>query len=476
MDYTSRRRSANLIGRSAAASISHPRRSDTANVLLPAHSDHMVGHQSFISCRRSFSNSYRHPPLPTSLDFPSWAYESKAYFRFEILHQSKKSLARVGRITTPHGVIDTPGFVAVGTNAALKASDFTSANEAGQQLIFSNTYHLMLQPGIDIIREAGGIHKFTGRTNRPFITDSGGFQVFSLAYGSVKESLESMGELKRAKSRSKNKRHWRSDVTGANAVKVTEDHVIFKSYRDGSKVVLTPESSIQAQKDIGADIIIPLDELPHHHIDRDMLEQSLERSHRWEVRSLNEHLKDSRSREQAIYCVVHGGTDVELRTRSLKYLTSLPWDGYAIGGSLGNGREELKELLRWMMPLFNVEERRAKPRHLLGIADVESVENAVCFGVDTMDSSYPTKIARHGTLLTKDGLLRIKRGQHAKSYGMKIDESCECSTCNHYDIGYLNHLFKANEPVALQLATQHNLHFMNQFMATMRSDIIEGKI
>lgn len=199
----------------------------------------------------------------------------------QILHQSKKSLARVGRITTPHGIVDTPSFVAVGTNAALKALDFRSANDAGQQLIFSNTYHLMLHPGTEIIKEAGGIHKFTGRTNQPFITDSGGFQVFSIAYGSVKESLESKGELKRSNPKG-TKRHWRSDVTGYNAVKVTEDHVVFKSYRDGSKIVLTPESSIQAQKEIGADIIIPLDELPPHHIDRDTLEKSIDRSHRWE--------------------------------------------------------------------------------------------------------------------------------------------------------------------------------------------------
>jgi queuine tRNA-ribosyltransferase len=173
------------------------------------------------------------------------------------------------------------GFVAVATNAALKALDFPSADIAGQQLVFSNTYHLMLHPGTDVIKEAGGIHKFTGRTSHPFITDSGGFQVFSLAYGSVKESLESGGELKRAKLKN-NKPHWRSDVSGQNAVRVTEDHVIFKSYRDGSKVILTPESSIQAQKDIGADIIIPLDELPPHHIDREKLEKSMERSHRWE--------------------------------------------------------------------------------------------------------------------------------------------------------------------------------------------------
>ena len=412
-------------------------------------------------------------PLPTAADFPRWAYEPKSYFNFEVIHQSKKSLARVGRIHTPHGTIDTPGFVAVATNAALKAVDFPKADKAGQQLCFANTYHLMLQPGTKVIKDAGGIHNFTGR-DRPFITDSGGFQVFSLKHGSVKESLESRGELKR--STVKNKPHWRSGITGANAVKVTEDHVIFKSYRDGSKIILSPESSIQAQKDIGADVIIPLDELPPHHIDRDLLAESVERSHRWEARSLQEHLKDSRERQQAIFCVVHGGTDVELRTKSIDYLTTLPWDGYAIGGSLGNGRDELRELLDWMMPLFSIGERSSKCRHLLGIADVESVHNAVERGVDTMDSSYPTKLARCGTLMTKNGLIRIKQGKHSKSHGVKIDEDCGCDTCNHYDRSYLWHLFKANEPVALQLATVHNIHFMNNLMSELRQQILSDKI
>ncbi|KAL9180118.1 hypothetical protein ACHAXT_008088 [Thalassiosira profunda] len=179
--------------------------------------------------------------LPTAADFPSWAYDAKDYFRFEVLHESTKSLARVGRITTPHGNIDTPGFVAVGTNAALKAVDFPAADAAGQQLVFANTYHLILHPTPNVIRDAGGIHKFTGR-NGPFITGSGGFQVFSLKYGSVKESLESKG-LKMASSRSKSKPYWRTDVMGDKAVKVTEDHVIFKSYRDGSMVILSPETN-----------------------------------------------------------------------------------------------------------------------------------------------------------------------------------------------------------------------------------------
>ena len=208
----------------------------------------------------------RTPPrgglLPTTpSDFPSWAYEPNEHFRFEVLHRSTMSSARVGRMFTPHGIVDTPGFVAVATNGALKAADFPAADASGQQLIFSNTYHLMLQPGSDIVRDAGGIHEFTGRRNGPFITDSGGFQVFSLKYGGVTESLESGGgELKRASSsRGKRKSYWRSDVMGK--VKVTEDHVEFRSYRDGSRVTLSPESSIRAQKDIGADVSICIADL-----------------------------------------------------------------------------------------------------------------------------------------------------------------------------------------------------------------------
>mmetsp|Transcript_18728 Transcript_18728/g.27583 ORF Transcript_18728/g.27583 Transcript_18728/m.27583 type:complete len:303 (-) Transcript_18728:154-1062(-) len=297
-------------------------------------------------------------------------------------------------------------------------------------------------------------------------------QVFSLAYGSVQEELSSKGELKRVNKKTKTK--WRTDVMGEDAVNVTEEGVTFRSYRDGSKLLLTPESTIQAQKSFGADIIIPLDELPPYHIDRNKLAESVERSHRWEARSLSEHLKNVK--EQAMYCVIHGGIDVELRTKSIDYLTSLPFDGYAIGGSLGNGRSELKDLLTWMMPLFEKESRKEKPRHLLGIADEESIRNAVTLGVDTMDSCYPTRLGRHGTLMTREGLLRIKRGRHATSFAMKIDSDCTCSTCQQYDRAYLNHLFKANEVLAMTLATIHNIHYMNDLMSRIRQDIIEGKI
>jgi len=178
-----------------------------------------------------------------------------------------------------------------------------------------------------------------------------------------------------------------------------------------------------------------------------------------------------------MYCVVHGGIDVQLRTESVDYLTSLPFDGYAIGGSLGNGRKELKDMLAWLMPLFEKEgtNRAQKPRHLLGIADEESVRNAVAWGVDTMDSCYPTRLGRHGTLLTKDGKMKIKRGVFAKDFG-KIEEGGRSTVSRYYDRAYLHHLFKANEPLATTLATEHNLCYMQDLMAGIRQDILDDKI
>uniref|UniRef100_A0A7S2A9P5 tRNA-guanine(15) transglycosylase-like domain-containing protein n=1 Tax=Trieres chinensis TaxID=1514140 RepID=A0A7S2A9P5_TRICV len=177
-----------------------------------------------------------------------------------------------------------------------------------------------------------------------------------------------------------------------------------------------------------------------------------------------------------MYCVVHGGTDVELRTKSVEYLTSLPFDGYAIGGSLGKDTDELLELLGWMMPMFEREGRSDKPRHLLGIADERGIEGAVKNGVDTLDSCYPTRLSRHGTLLTRSGPLNIKSGKNARQYGVPIDPECQCYTCQHYDRPYLWHLYKANEPLYLQLAATHNVRYMNDLMAGHRQDILDGKI
>lgn len=368
-------------------------------------------------------------------------------FRFELLHRSKKSRARVGRIHTPHGIIDTPNFVAVGTNGTVKALDNSMLHDIGLQLMFCNTYHLMLQPGTEVVRKAGGLHKFTNR-QLPIITDSGGFQVFSLAYGSVADELKSRGTKK----------------TGGCVLKTTEDGVLFRSYRDGSKVLLTPESSILAQKDLGADIIIPFDELPPYHIGEKALKISLARTHRWEERSLNEHLKNPQG--QAMYAVIHGGINPDLRKESCDFLTKLPFDGFCVGGSMGKNKEEMHTLLSYTLPLLPED----KPNHLLGIGDLPSIERSIPLGIDTFDSSYPTRAARHGLILTAQGPLNITKTENAGQF-IPLEEGCGCPTCSKFTRAYIHHLFKAKEMTCLSLATMHNLYFMVNLMARYREQI-----
>ena len=375
-----------------------------------------------------------------------------SYFRFELLYQSTKSAARVGRIHTPHGTIDTPNFVAVGTNATLKALDSMTSNALGLQLMFCNTYHLLVHPGAEVIKTAGGLHRFMNRPG-PIITDSGGFQVFSLAYGTVKEELKSKGL----------KRHTEA------VVKISEEGVLFRSYRDGSPILLTPESSIQAQKALGADIIIPFDELPPYHIDPKKLRISLDRTHRWEERSLREHLKEKQ--QQAIYAVIHGGIDRDLRTLSCKTLTQLPFDGFAIGGSIGKNRQEMTDMLTYTVPQLPPE----APNHLLGIGDLDSVDSCIRLGIDTFDSSHPTRCARHGLLFTATGNVKILQTRY-KNLHEPIDRTCDCPTCVSYSAAYVHHLFKAKEMTGLMLASTHNLHFMIRLMKDYQTAILDGKI
>lgn len=374
------------------------------------------------------------------------------YFWFELIYQSKKSRARVGRIHTPHGIIDTPNFVPVGTNATLKALDSLLVDDLGVQLMFCNTYHLMLQPGADVVKKAGGLHTFMAR-KQPIITDSGGFQVFSLAYGTVQEELKSQGTKK-----------------GTNAVlSISEDGVLFRSYRDGKAILLTPETSVQAQKDLGADIIIPFDELPPYHISAHKLAHSLDRTHRWEQRSLDEHLKNPQN--QAMYAVIHGGVDPQLRAKSCAFLSNLSFDGYAIGGSLGKTREQMVEMLTTLMPQVPTE----KPNHLLGIGDLPSLEQCIPLGLDTFDSSHPTRCARHGLVFTTNGNLKILNSAYKFDFG-PLDPLCNCYTCKTYSRAYIQHLFKAKEMTGYALTSLHNVHFMVQLMAQYRQRIMNGEL
>ena len=371
-------------------------------------------------------------------------------FHYEILYQSKISRARVGRIYTPHGIIDTPNFVAVGTNGSLKALPNHWLKSVNLQLMFCNTYHLMVQPGTATIKQAGGLHRFIGR-HQPIITDSGGFQVFSLAYGDVARELKGQGGKKHPSS----------------VLKVTEEGVMFRSYKDGTKILLTPETSVQAQKDLGADIIIPFDELLPFHVSPAELRASFERTHRWELRSLHAHLTDRAG--QAMFGVIHGGTDASLRQESCVRLRAHDFDGFAIGGSLGCDRQQLRQTVADTIQHLPTE----KPVHLLGVGDIESISYCIPQGIDTFDSSYPTKIARHGLLLTRQGPVKIERQVHAKEF-IPIEEGCPCPTCQSYTRAYVHHLFKANEPTAPILATLHNITFMVNWLETIRTGILSG--
>ena len=309
----------------------------------------------------------------------------------------------------------------------------------------------MLHPGPDVIEAAGGVHKFMNRQS-PIITDSGGFQVFSLAHGSVEEEIN----MKRKRNRG-----------DSLLLKVSEEGALFRSYRDGQKVLLTPESSVAAQKAYGSDIIIPLDELPPYHIDYDQLHRSVLLSHRWEARSLRAHLDDVR--KQAMYAVIHGGIDESLRRLSTDYLTALPFDGFAIGGSLGKNREELFQLLRFVMPLIPTE----RPNHLLGIADTDSILGAVPLGVDTFDSCFPTRLGRHGTLLTKRfGRIQIRQGKWKRVFEPPDWEG----GLQEHTLAYLHHLFKTHEPMAGTLLTLHNGLFMAEMMQDVRNKILNDEI
>lgn len=373
-------------------------------------------------------------------------------FHFELIHRSKKSRARVGRIHTPHGIIDTPNFVGVGTNGTIKALDNSVVHDIGLQLMFCNTYHMLLQPGTEVVRKAGGLHKFINR-QMPIITDSGGFQVFSLAYGSVANELKSRGTKQQ----------------GGSVLKINEDGVLFRSYYDGKKILLTPESSIQAQKDLGADIIIPFDELPPYHISPQQLKTSFERTHRWEKRSLDEHLRNPQG--QAIYAVIHGGINLDLRKASCDFLTAQPFDGYAVGGSLGKTKDELYQVVEATFPWLPED----KPNHLLGIGDLASIEKCIPSGVDTFDSSYPTRSARHGVLFTTKGPLNITKLENAADFS-PVEEGCICPACSKFSIAYLHHLFKAREITGMSLATMHNLHYMVKLMQTYRERILNDRL
>lgn len=385
--------------------------------------------------------------------------------KFEILKKSKKGLARAGVLHTPHGDIKTPAFVAVGTQATVKALTPSMIEDIGLQVVLANTYHLYLRPGEKIVKKGGGLGKFMN-WNGPTMTDSGGFQVFSL--GKAFENKVSKF------SSSKNKKDFEgvnfdeSKKEKKSLVKITEDGVSFKSTYDGSEHFFTPEKSIKIQNDIGADIIFAFDECPSSEDLKDYQIEAMERTHRWAKRSLDFHKKSSISDKQAIFGIVQGGKYTDLRKKSAKTIGEMDFDGFGIGGTFN------KNDIRGVVSEVNQILPEEKPRHLLGIGEPEDLIDAIRSGCDLFDCVAPTRMARNGALHTKKGRINISNAQFKDDFG-PIEKGCECYTCKNYTRAYLCHLFRAKEMLAGTLGSIHNLYFINKLVDLERQKIIDEK-
>ena len=385
---------------------------------------------------------------------------------FDIEARDPHSRARAGRIITAHGVIETPVFMPVGTRGSIKSLTPDEVRNHGAQIILGNTYHLYLQPGHELIARMGGLHRFMG-WDGPILTDSGGFQVFSLVYGGIADEI-------------KGRRPTQQVQPGM--VKVTDDAVIFKSYIDGSMHVFTPERSIEIQKGIGADIILCFDELPPFHAGYDYTARSLERTHAWERRCLMFHRATQEgglpfvppNPYQALFGIVHGGVFPDLRRASAEYLRELPFDGLCIGGSLGENKQQMREVVDMTVPHMPDH----LPRHLLGIGDVDDLIECVARGIDMFDCVSPTRLGRHGTALVRDAERRWKlnvANAALRDDPTPLDAWCDCYTCRRYSRAYIHHLFRAQELLGIRLVSLHNVAFLLKLMRTIRQSIIEGR-
>ena len=387
-------------------------------------------------------------------------------FSFEILAKDKE--ARAGEIVTSHGSIQTPSFVPVGTLATVKAISVDDLRQIGSQVIITNAYHLHLQPGEDLIEKMGGLHQFMSWKG-PLITDSGGFQIFSL--GAAKE--HGVGKIAPIFPDEKDLSGQVSTKKGTSLVYVDENGVEFVSYWNGLRHRFTPERVIEIERKLGADIILTLDECtsPLHDYHYTMV--AMDRTHRWAIRALEE-FKRTSSKSQALLGIVQGGAYQDLRKKSARFISNQDFDGYAIGGSLGRSKEEMHQVLEWTTPLLPQD----KPRHLLGIGEIEDIFEVVKRGIDLFDCVLPTRLARTGTLFNKEAerfRIHILNAQY-KNDPHPIEKGCDCYTCCNYSRAYLRYLFMSKELLAIQLASIHNLYFLESLMRQIRTAIKERRL
>ena len=354
-------------------------------------------------------------------------------FGFEIIKKDSSSQARLGRVDTDHGSFATPAFLPVGTQGTIKSLTPEELVEIGVEAILGNTYHLYLRPGHEIIGRLGGLHAFT-HWERPILTDSGGFQIFSL------------GSLR----------------------KISEEGVTFQSHLDGSSHFLTPEKVVEIQRVLGTDIAMVLDECVPYPSPYEYVKPSMERTNRWALRSL----QTRRENDPALFAIVQGGVHRDLREKSAQALVEMGFQGYAIGGlSVGEPKSMMMDVLKWTTPLLPED----TPRYLMGVGTPEDIINAVSLGTDFFDCVLPTRNARNGMLFTSSGKISIKQAQYAEDR-RPIDETCACYTCRHYSRAYLRHLYLAKEILSSRLNTIHNLYYYLNLLVKLKEAIREGRL
>jgi len=377
---------------------------------------------------------------------------------FKILRKSKKSNARLGLLKTKHGVVKTPSLVSVATQGIIKTLDSREILETGSQISICNTFHLHLKPGEDIVQESGGLHKFMNHFT-PLMTDSGGFQVFSLGFGrdqNISKVLKG------------NPGHIEIVRKGQQprSLKIGQDGVHFRSPVDGRKLFLGPRESIRIQEKLGADIIFAFDECPSPLASKEYVEKSLERTHSWAESCLR-----AKKSKQALFGIVQGGRYKDLRQKSARFISKLPFDGFGIGGEFGSNKGDMQKMIKWVIKELPEE----KPRHLLGIGYLEDLRIIIKEGVDLFDCTVPTHYARHGIAFTSEGKLNMSQIRFLKER-TPLDGKCGCYVCKSYKRNYICHLIKAKEITGLKLLTFHNLYFFNKAVEKIRQEIKSGKI
>ncbi len=376
--------------------------------------------------------------------------------RLEFEIQARDGTARAGRLLTAHGPVATPAFIPLATRGAVRSLDFGDVAGLGFELVLGNTFHLFLAPGAERIAQLGGLHEFIG-WERAIITDSGGFQVFSLAHGNVADEIKG--------------RRGGSGASGG-VIEISERGVAFRSYLDGSERFMGPEESMAVQASLGSDIALAFDECTPYHADRDYTARSTERTHRWLGRCLDWHGEHGPAR-QAVFGIVQGGVHEDLRRESADAVSGAAVDGLAIGGTLGRDKPEMHGVLTMTVPMLPVD----APKHLLGIGEPDDLLHGIALGIDVFDCAVPTRLARHGTALAPlpDARFRfdVARAAHATETGPLV-EGCPCPTCARHSRAYLHYLSRAEAPTAARLLTLHNLTFLERLAAGAR-EAIEAK-